>query len=565
MNQLVPKTINFKELVENNDTTFSINIQSKLVDCLNTEFTEEEQKWYIANLYTYMHYHPTNDYPINLEHVYKLIGFANKGNAMKTIKTNFIENEDYKTSLFPKEKSSWGGSGKDGIMLNIDTFKNLCMIVKTDKGKKIRKYYVKLENIYNQLIKEEIEKSKEKIDTQKKLLEQTREQLKKEQSHKNQILRRKHYNTQPGHVIYLYQDDEQNPESLLKIGKSKNIAEREKSYSNTSKIGSIIYVKRCLNCDLTESLIHHLLDKYRINSMQEWFKLPSIDFGKQIIDTVINLLDSQIESIELFLPKLKDFMNTFHIQLQPVETQTQKNIEETKKDPLDFDSFIKECCELSQEYYQPKSDLRQAHRIWSQNSTKEVMKALDLYLKDKFSSGVTLENDIKKNVYRGVKLRPLYFTPKNLDDNDFEQFIMEKCKVDWNYRISYSDFFNYFVEWKKETSKNYSLTYKRKQEIQNYLEKVFAGGRVFLSSTTSSTHLFGIWGLGLPINNFGLKIPNRTNKQVCQFDANTNELINNWQSLSVASRELKIPISTMSNYCRFNNIVSGFIYKYNQT
>ena len=46
-------------------------------------------------------------------------------------------------------------------MLNVDTFKNLCMIVKTEKGKAIRQYYVKLENIYNKFIKEEMEATRE--------------------------------------------------------------------------------------------------------------------------------------------------------------------------------------------------------------------------------------------------------------------------------------------------------------------------------------------------------------------------------------------------------------------
>jgi len=32
-------------------------------------------------------------------------------------------------------------------MLNIDTFKNLCMLAKTKRGKEIRKYYVKMEEI----------------------------------------------------------------------------------------------------------------------------------------------------------------------------------------------------------------------------------------------------------------------------------------------------------------------------------------------------------------------------------------------------------------------------------
>lgn len=51
-----------------------------------------------------MHYHPTNDYPINLEHVFKLIGFANKGNAKRTLENNFIKDEDYKLTILPSEK-----------------------------------------------------------------------------------------------------------------------------------------------------------------------------------------------------------------------------------------------------------------------------------------------------------------------------------------------------------------------------------------------------------------------------------------------------------------------------
>ena len=80
------------------------NIDNNLLIKLKQHFSDEEQQLYITNLYMYMNYHATNDYPINLEDVYKMIGFANKGNAMKTIKSNFVESEDYKTLLFRKEK-----------------------------------------------------------------------------------------------------------------------------------------------------------------------------------------------------------------------------------------------------------------------------------------------------------------------------------------------------------------------------------------------------------------------------------------------------------------------------
>ena len=99
---------------------------------------------YIANLYVYLNYHPSNDFPINLENVFKMMGFAHKKNAKRTLENNFTKDEDYKTSLFPKEKSSWGGSGSEQIMLNVDTFKNLCMIAKTEKGKQQLQYHYQL-------------------------------------------------------------------------------------------------------------------------------------------------------------------------------------------------------------------------------------------------------------------------------------------------------------------------------------------------------------------------------------------------------------------------------------
>uniref|UniRef100_A0A6C0H6Q8 Uncharacterized protein n=1 Tax=viral metagenome TaxID=1070528 RepID=A0A6C0H6Q8_9ZZZZ len=77
-----------------------------MIDKLSTEFTEEEQQWYVANLYVYMNYHPTDDYPVNLEDVHKLIGFANKGNAKRTLENNFTKDEDYKLIILPREKTT---------------------------------------------------------------------------------------------------------------------------------------------------------------------------------------------------------------------------------------------------------------------------------------------------------------------------------------------------------------------------------------------------------------------------------------------------------------------------
>jgi hypothetical protein len=190
-NELIkPETINFTELVHNSKTQFDLSdeYECKMINKLNETFTKEQQKWYIANLYMYMHYHATNDFPINLENVYKMVGFTKKGNAKRTLENNFLQGIDYKIikkQLLPIEKlPKSGGSGilQEDIMLNTNTFKKFCMIIKTKKADEIREYYLKLEDIHNEIIKEEFEKmkfliQKEKENTQKLLKENDNKNL----------------------------------------------------------------------------------------------------------------------------------------------------------------------------------------------------------------------------------------------------------------------------------------------------------------------------------------------------------------------------------------------------
>ena len=59
-------------------------------------FSNEEQRLYVSNLFLYLNYHPINDFIVNLENVWKFIGFSNKANAKRLLKHNFTENKDYK-------------------------------------------------------------------------------------------------------------------------------------------------------------------------------------------------------------------------------------------------------------------------------------------------------------------------------------------------------------------------------------------------------------------------------------------------------------------------------------
>lgn len=588
---LVPKTINFNELVKNSTTALSLNVQTQMINLLTEEFTEEEQRWYVANLYIYMIYHPTNDFPINLEHVFKMIGFANKGNAMKTIKNNFTEGEDYKKLLFHMEKQvkngkDLGGAGlnQETVMLNVDTFKSLCMLAKTDRGKQIRRYYVKLENIYNKIIKEEIKERERELEQQKQItkektqelqdkdqqliknIEQLKEkekELLKEKTLRNKMLNRRCFNVPDGEYVYIYQDILDDPNSLLKIGKSTKLTNREESYSNTNKSGGIVFYMKCVDCSLIEKICHHILDKFRENKMQEWFKID-LELAKKTIKTVITIVD--VCNIETTIPEISEYLSKFQNNLikKHDDDKVEKKEIKTVNKPDDFNGFLENCCEIGSNFFTAKDELTKAFRIYTKNTIEKLVKQkLNLFLQNKFKSGVEFYENIRRNVWRGFRIKPLQFSVNDPDNiTDYERFILDKCQINYSNRISYADFFDAFINYKKNEDPNYTLHYQYKQQIQNYLIDKFANGRVHLSAKSKGTHLFGVLGVSL-ITSSGLKDSKRTCKNVVKCNSQTEEILQSWESLTIASKETSIPRSTLSNIIKFKIIKDNFIYKYN--
>ena len=577
--------IDFKALVSKN-SNISLNVQSKMITELDKTFTEEESRWYIANFYVYMNYHPTNDFPINLENVLKIMGFAHKKNAKRTLENNFTKDEDYKITLLPSEH---GQFAMENIMLNTDTFKNLCMMIKTEKGKEIRKYYVKLENIYNKIIKEEIESQKSQLEEKQSQIEEketqlvtTKRELTKEKTLRNKMLNRRCFDVTEGEYIYIFQDNLNDPNSILKIGQTKNLILREQYYSNINKSGGIVYYKKCIDCGLIERLCHHMLDKFRENKMQEWFQV-NLDLAKQTVETIIKFADCEIKNIETFIPKIHKYLqqneNGMTIATENIEIETEiENIEidteiidikienkeiTNKIKPDDFNGFMEKCCEINPGFFTAKEELTKAFRIYTKNVVeKSIKNRLNMFLQNKFQSGVEFYDNIRRTVWRGFRLKPLTFSVNDSNNIiDYERFILDKCQIHYLNRISYVDFFEEFVSYKKNEDPNYSLTHKIKQQIQNYLTEKFAIGRVHLSDQKKAKHLFGVLGLSLQ-NATGLKETKRTCKKVSQFNSETEECINTWDSLTIAAKDLNIPRSTLATLIKFETIKDNHIFKY---
>ena len=150
-------------------TKFSENLNNKYIEKIKEYFTESQQQLFLMNFYSYLNFDSENDYVINLEDIWEWLGYSRKEECKRVLKKHFTTDTDYTINFAPQvggaknnSKEVRGGHNKELIMLNVDTFKNLCLVCNTHQGKEIRKYYIKLEKIFNDITIESIKENDEK-------------------------------------------------------------------------------------------------------------------------------------------------------------------------------------------------------------------------------------------------------------------------------------------------------------------------------------------------------------------------------------------------------------------
>jgi hypothetical protein len=167
------------------------------------------------------------------------------------------------------------------------------MLVKTEKSKEIRKYYVKLENIYNKVIREEIENTQKLLEEQKEEIENTQKIL-EEQKEKIEMLESKPetegFFRESG---YIYMIKETSKIGRYKIGKSKSPIERISGLNVGSSETSLLIDKQFETIDMecAEKIIHSILKPYRIKKRNEWFFFKDKIELDNAINTIIKCLE----------------------------------------------------------------------------------------------------------------------------------------------------------------------------------------------------------------------------------------------------------------------------------
>lgn len=377
---------------------------NEFLEFIKNDFTNEEQQLFINNFYYYLDYED-DEFIINLDDVYKWIGFTRKDSAKKLLEKHFIKDVDYiinneekpappaSATGFETIESNvrnLGGAGlnKETILLTIDTFKELCIVAQTDKGKLLRKYYIKMEKCMNKYIKKQLQEKELIIKEQQLINDKKDEQLNKFLIPFEELPR--------DQIIYVFQQKFERT-NVYKIGETINLKKRKSQYLTGSSHGlDFVFQYKTHNSQLLETILKHLLYKYKfgnekISTGKEWYKcdlnhikniisitgacidniycyretITKAEIIKNIIRNIILTLFENDSEIETYIPhiinstknglnknndKIKKNINKLIKKTNEVNHQEIKNIGEQVVTDI-TETINKSLVELMEEFY----------------------------------------------------------------------------------------------------------------------------------------------------------------------------------------------------------------------
>lgn len=305
-------SVDIVNLIESNPITkFNGDYQSKLIEKVKNSFTDYEQQIFLASFYCYLKYDYKNDFVIDLDNVWQWLGFGQKVNAKRVLEKNFVINKDYKLLLCQLAKqtgSTKGGHNKETFMLNIKTFKLFCIKAETKKANEIHEYFIKLEEILQEVLVEESNELKLQLEQQKTEMQQLEDKKKVEYDlklEKQKVFERekillKEYATN-GPIIYIIKvKTYENRQYVIKIGESRRgIKNRYNEHKNSYEECLLLDCFAVQNSKDFESFVHNH-ENIRLNKVNNLpgheTELELFLIGKNLsYQVLLNIINNNIK------------------------------------------------------------------------------------------------------------------------------------------------------------------------------------------------------------------------------------------------------------------------------
>ena len=314
-------------LIDNNPIIkLSEKYQNNFLTKLKEKFTETEQRLFVSSFYCYLNYNSKTDFVIELENVWKWLGFSRIDPCKVVLTKHFKKDIDYKIHtkdlteenfapqvagaktifqqpLENKINEETRGRKKEKILMTINTFKKLCLKSNTTKADEIHDYFIKLEESLQETINEESNELRFQLQHKEQLLIKHKEQteLEKEALLEKTLLSQFPVNTQ---CIYYGKIDNKDTVggNLLKFGMSNNLQERvkvhKKTYTNFRLINAIKVTNKIEieNCIKQHTVLKKHIRSLMINDMN-YRELICIDPTRQNPDFSLEKFDEYIKLI----------------------------------------------------------------------------------------------------------------------------------------------------------------------------------------------------------------------------------------------------------------------------
>jgi hypothetical protein len=380
-NQKLDK-LDIVQLIENNPLVkLSDDYKCKFIEKIQTKFTESQQKLFVASFYTYLNYNSKNDFVIDLQSIWKWLGFSRKDHCKVVLEKHFKIDIDYKIIKAAPEvagagSKKLGGAGlnKEKILMNINTFKKLCLKSDTKKADEIHDYFIKMEETFQEVINEECEELRLQLTNSK--IEMTNLTESNYKDKEKLLLDSYHMKN----VLYLIKIKTDN-QLLIKYGISYDIKQRLSDHKTLIGKDCDIQLIFCI-----ESIHYQILEKqlekhkkiiqnivsYKFNDKVTYTELIKLDENlqlKTIINTVIEINeDTRQKEIELELKRIE-----FQIEMRKIEVQEQQKKVVTIKQKIEKKILMPQSTLIDKPKRLRKRDQKDTSKILEFITTKTVL------------------------------------------------------------------------------------------------------------------------------------------------------------------------------------------------
>jgi len=421
---MAENTLDIVNFIENNPiTNLSNTYQNKLLTRIQSEFTEFEQQLFVTNLYCFLNYRDKNDFIIDLDNVWKWLGFQSKFNSKRVLEKNFTIDTDYKLSLLNhanQTNKTRGGHNKETFLLSVKTFKSLCLKACTKQADKIHEYYIKLEEILNTTIAEELSELKQQLATSEEDKCKLREKTLIEQFTQN---------TQCFYYGIIDNLSDKN-ERIIKFGNSNNlkgrVATHHKTYNNFHLINAFkVTNKLAVETAFKEDPILKPLLRTITISAKKYVELLSIeDMSFNDLDKIIKNIIAKTEYTYENYIKLQDELKQVKQQLLVANANNCKNecillTNENKRLQKENQMLINKCNSLSKQNVSPFNivDNHNEHNVITSSNIIQSLKRPARNKDGKYNMNGVIYDELfgnREQVYNGTA----YKTKAGLTKND---------------------------------------------------------------------------------------------------------------------------------------------------